>query len=94
MMTIQQTVDIHADRRLYLELPETAPLGHAEIMITIRYTTPPADSGLVPQERFNAETEEAMREARDIMNGRIPSKGFSSVDAMFAAIDSENAALC
>jgi hypothetical protein len=94
MMTIQQTVDIPANRRLYLELPETAPLGHAEIMISIRYTSPPADGGTIPQERFNAETEEAMREARDIMNGRVLSKGFSSVDDMFAAIDSENATVC
>jgi hypothetical protein len=87
MMTIQQTVDIPADRRLYLDLPETAPLGHAEIMITIRYMPPQADSGTIPQERFNAETEEAMNEARDIMNGRVLSQGFSSVDEMFAAID-------
>jgi hypothetical protein len=94
MMTIQQTVDIPADRRLYLELPETAPLGHAEIMISISYITPEADSGIIPQERFNAETEAAMSEARDIMNGRVLSKGFSSVDDMFAAIDSENAKVC
>jgi hypothetical protein len=88
MMTIQQTVDIPADRRLYLELPQTAPMGLAEIMISIRYTSPEGDSGIIPQERFNAETEAAMNEARDIMNGRILSKGFSSVDDMFAAIDS------
>jgi hypothetical protein len=34
MMTIQQTIDIPADRRLYLELPETVPTGHTEVQIT------------------------------------------------------------
>jgi hypothetical protein len=36
-MTLQQTIDIPADRRvlLGLTLPETTPMGHAEVQITI-----------------------------------------------------------
>ncbi len=41
----------------------------------------------VRQPRYNAETEAAMREARDIMNGKIETKSYDSVDAMFAALD-------
>jgi hypothetical protein len=45
-MTLQQTVTIPADRRLYLDLPETAPTGHAEIQITI--TLAPAQKHVEP----------------------------------------------
>jgi hypothetical protein len=41
-MTLQQTVTIPADRRLYLDLPETAPTGHAEVLITITLSPSPA----------------------------------------------------
>jgi hypothetical protein len=41
-MTIQQTIDIPASRRLYLELPDTAPTGHAEIQLTISLVPPHA----------------------------------------------------
>ena len=41
----------------------------------------------VRQPRYNAETEAAMREARDIMSGKIPAEAFESVDAMFAVLD-------
>jgi hypothetical protein len=33
MMTIQQTIDIPADRRLYLELPETVPSGKCDLRL-------------------------------------------------------------
>lgn len=41
--------------------------------------------------RYNRETEDAIREARDIISGRIPAQSFSSLEEMHAAIDaSEN----
>jgi hypothetical protein len=45
MMTIQQTVDIPADRKLHLdlELPETVPTGHTEVQIT--FSPAPAKVG-------------------------------------------------
>ncbi len=48
------------------------------------------DGGLpfdVRQPRYNAETEVAMQEARDIMSGKIKAKTYDSVDAMFADLD-------
>lgn len=39
------------------------------------------------QPRYNAETEAAMQEARDIMAGKIKSKAYNSVAAMNADID-------
>lgn len=38
------------------------------------------------QPRYNAETEAAMQEARDIMSGRIEAKSYNSVDEMLADI--------
>jgi hypothetical protein len=40
MMTVQQTVDIPADRRLYLELPETVPSGVAEFVLIFKGVSP------------------------------------------------------
>ena len=38
------------------------------------------------QPRYNAETEAAVQEARDIMSGRIEAKSYNSVDEMLADI--------
>lgn len=38
----------------------------------------------VRQPRYNAETESAMREARDIASGKIAAKHYTSVDEMFS----------
>jgi hypothetical protein len=42
-MTIQQTIEIPADRRVYLDLPlpETTPMGRAEVQITITLASAP-----------------------------------------------------
>ena len=41
----------------------------------------------VRQPRYNAETEAAISEARDIMSGKIPAVSYDSSDALFAALD-------
>lgn len=41
----------------------------------------------VRQPRFNAETEKAMREARDIMSGKSQGLRFSSIEEMHADFD-------
>lgn len=41
----------------------------------------------VRQPRYNAETETAMDEARDIMNGKVPAETYDSAAEMFAALD-------
>jgi DNA-damage-inducible protein J len=42
------------------------------------------------QPRYNAETEAAMQEARDIMAGKIQAKSYNSVAEMNAALDAED----
>jgi DNA-damage-inducible protein J len=41
------------------------------------------------QPRYNAETEAAMREARDIMSGKTPAKSYSSAAELSAELDAE-----
>jgi hypothetical protein len=41
------------------------------------------------QSRYNAETEAAMQEARDIINGKKEAKSYSSVDELFSELDAE-----
>jgi DNA-damage-inducible protein J len=41
----------------------------------------------VRQPRYNKTTESAMREARDIMSGKVNAESYDSVDEMFAALD-------
>lgn len=41
----------------------------------------------VRQPRYNAETEKAMQEARDIMAGKTQAVGYDSVDDLFADLD-------
>lgn len=41
----------------------------------------------VRQPRYNKETEDAMREACDIMAGKIQAQSYDSPDALFAALD-------
>lgn len=41
----------------------------------------------VRQPRYNAQTEAAMREARDIISGKLPAESYGSAAEMFAALD-------
>lgn len=41
----------------------------------------------VKQPRFNAETEAAMQEARDIANGKVKEKTYDSAEAMLKDLD-------
>jgi DNA-damage-inducible protein J len=42
------------------------------------------------QPRYNAATEEAMREARDIMSGKIPAKTYRSAKELSEELDAED----
>ena len=44
------------------------------------------------QPRYNAETEAAMQEAREIMSGKKKVKSYSSADELFAELDAEHKA--
>lgn len=41
------------------------------------------------QTRYNAETETAIQETRDILNNKIDSKNYASVRELFAELDAE-----
>jgi len=43
----------------------------------------------IKQPRYNAETEAAIQEARDIMSGKKKAKGYSSADELFAELQAE-----
>ena len=45
----------------------------------------------VRQPRYNAETEAAIQEARDIISGKIKTKSYSSVEELFADLENDNA---
>jgi len=44
----------------------------------------------VRQPRYNAETEAAIRESRDIMSGRVQTKSYASLKEFYADIDTED----
>lgn len=41
----------------------------------------------VRQPRYNSETEAAMREARDILAGKVPAESYDSASTMFTALN-------
>jgi len=43
----------------------------------------------VRQPRYNAQTEAAMQEARDVISGKKQTKGYSSAHELFAELDAE-----
>ena len=49
----------------------------------------PKSSGLPRQPNYNAETEAAMREAKQIAAGMVPVKTYDTVQELFEDLDSE-----
>ena len=82
-MTIEQTIDIPADHRIFLDLPMDIPQGKARVAATIIPVaeTPDAPSGLTLSERFAGSVrlsdkeyekcQEALRQSRDEWNRNI-----------------------
>jgi hypothetical protein len=66
MMTVQQTIDIPADRKLHidLELPETVPDGATELVLTFKNVSP--EKSVLP--RFSAKQIEAWSHAPEIQS--------------------------
>jgi hypothetical protein len=63
MMTIQQTIDIPADRRVYLELPESVPSGRVNVKITLDARNPSHDPYIPIVSWFKRRREEQFRKA-------------------------------
>ena len=94
-MTITQTVEIPASRRITLEVPPQVPVGR--VILTF---TPAADNEdecpICAKHRdpetgellFNAETIAAIEEGRAMMQGKIPAQRFGSLEELLADLRS------
>ena len=95
-MTITQTVEIPADRRLTLEVPGEVPVGRVILSYT---TSPEADSlhqcpvcaGNIDPEtgnpRYGPRTVAAIEEGMAISSGEIPAKRFRSLTGMLENLE-------
>jgi len=97
-MTVTQTVEIPADRRLTIDVPREVPTGSVILSFTpaaggeadgcplcAKYRDP--ETGEL---RYNAETEAGMREVDDMLAGKIPARFYNSIEEMLADEDSDD----
>ena len=99
-MTITQTVEIPADRRLIIEVPREIPAGKAILTFT-----PATDAAalhdcpicakncdpITGNPSYNAEAVKAIEEGIAISNGEIPAKRFNSLADMLKDLERDNA---
>ena len=98
-MAITQTVEVPADRRITLEVPQEIPVGRTVLTFT------PAPESLHPcpicaqnvdpdtgNPRYNAETVAGMNEVDDMISGKTPDTmhRFSNLDEKMADLDSDD----
>ena len=96
-MTITQTVEIPADRRLVIDVPSEVPVGQViltftpaanradECPICAKYRDPETGNP-----RYNAETVAAIEEGLAVSRGEIPANRFSSLAEMLEDLESED----
>jgi hypothetical protein len=100
-MTIEQTIEVPASRRITLEVPPQIPAG--KVFLTF---IPAAEDGLdfegecplcakyrdpeTGELRPNAETAAAIREGRAMLRGEIPSRLYHSLDEMLIDLDKDD----
>jgi hypothetical protein len=96
-MTIEQTIEVPASRRITLEVPPEIPEGKVIIAFTpaVKQTAASdAAAGECPicaahrdpvtgNPRYNAETVASIEEGMAISRGEIPAKWYDSLDAMW-----------
>jgi hypothetical protein len=66
-MIIEQTVEIHDDRRLVMELPKETPVGRAKAAVTLFFETGRADEN---QDALSYRAGGTARSFRGILKGR------------------------
>jgi len=100
-MTITQTVEIPADRRITLEVPAQIPAGKVILSFTpvmnapanVMKECPLCEKYRDPETgelRYNAETVAAIEEGRAILRGEIPAKRFNSLAEMWEDLERED----
>jgi hypothetical protein len=67
MITIQQTVDIPVDRRLYLELPKSIPSGKATVALV--FASAEVEAPVSPQKHYHSPL--GLEEAKAVIAERI-----------------------
>jgi len=95
-MTITQTIDIPADRRITLEVPSEVPTGRVILTFTpanVHNGCPICARHCDPETgelRFNTETRAAIEEGDAILRGSIPAKRYSSLQEMLVDLESDD----
>jgi hypothetical protein len=98
-MTITQTVELPADRRITLEVPQEVPIGPVVLIFStieeainscpecVKYRD--SQTGEL---RLNAKTVAGMQEVDDMLSERIPNKlkSFNSLEEMLADLDTDD----
>jgi len=97
-MTITQTVEIPADRRLTIEVPREVPTGAVILTFTPAITADTCPicaqyrDPVTRELRFNSETIAGIQEVDDMLSGKIPNtlKKFNSLEEMLKDLDSDD----
>jgi len=103
-MSVTQTVEIPASRRLTIEVPREVPTGPVILTFTPAANTTGDGLGyegecpicvahrdpVTGEELFNAETVAAIEEGRAMMRGEIPAKWYTSFDEMLEDLDRDD----
>ena len=98
-MTITQTVEIPADRRLVIDVPREVPVG--QVVLTFTPAVNSADECPVCAKHrdpetgeplFNDETRAGIKEVDNMLAGIIPNKlkSFNSLEEMLVDLDSDD----
>jgi hypothetical protein len=87
-MTIEQTIEVPANRRITLEVPPQIPLGKVILAFTpaLDNECPLCAKSHTP----NAETAAAIREGRAMLKGEVPAKWYNSLDEMWEDLEKDD----
>jgi len=105
-MSVTQTVEIPADRRLIIDVPREVPVGQVIFTFTPAPAKAADDDGpdyegecpicaahrdpVTGEELFNAKTAAAIEEGRAMMRGEIPARWYDSLEEMLVDLDSDD----
>ena len=100
-MSVTQTVEIPANRRLIIDVPQEVPTGKTILTFTPAADAASDDESVCPicakyrdpetgELPFNAETVAAFEEGDAMLRGEIPAKRFSSFDEMWDDLMKDN----
>ena len=85
MTTMQQTVALPDDRRLYLELPQDIPAGCEQIQVELRFLTkevPPLMKEAEEIWTHNRSHPEKLKETLQKLRGSLPKTAFGGMDGV------------